>query len=39
MGPGGSFSQVIVMDPNGVAPVVRLPSDGSIGNSNWQRLP
>jgi Tol biopolymer transport system component len=39
MAPDGSFNEVIVLDPNGVAPVVRLPSEGSIGNSNWQRLP
>jgi TolB protein len=37
--PDGTFSEVIVLDPSGVAPVVRLPSLGSIGNSNWQRLP
>jgi Tol biopolymer transport system component len=35
----GQFDAVLVLDPTGVAPVVRLPTPGSIGNSNWQRLP
>lgn len=33
------FHQVIVIDPEGAAPVIRLPADGNIGNGNWQRLP
>ena len=35
----GKFHEIVVIDPDGVAPTVRLPADGNIGNSNWQRLP
>lgn len=35
----GGFSSILVVDPAGVAPVVRLPAEGNIGNGNWQRLP
>lgn len=34
-----AFNELIVIDPNGVAPIVRLPAGGNIGNGNWQRLP
>lgn len=37
--PDGTFQELIVIDPGGVAPVVRLPAAGNIGNGNWQRLP
>lgn len=39
MAEDGTFDAILVLDPAGVAPVVRLPATGSIGNSNWQRLP
>jgi Tol biopolymer transport system component len=35
----GAFHELVVIDPDGVAPAVRLPADGNIGNGNWQRLP
>jgi Tol biopolymer transport system component len=35
----GSFYQVLVLDPEGTAPPVRIPVDGSVGNGSWQRLP
>ena len=35
----GVFQEIVVIDPDGVAPTVRLPADGNIGNGNWQRLP
>lgn len=38
-GPDGTFHEVVVIDPGGIAPVVRLPAQGNIGNGNWQRLP
>jgi TolB protein len=38
-GSDGAFHELIVIDPNGVAPIVRLPAEGNIGNGNWQRLP
>ena len=37
--PDGVFQEIVVIDPDGVAPTVRLPADGNIGNGNWQRLP
>jgi Tol biopolymer transport system component len=37
--PGGTFAELVVLDPAGIAPVVRLPATGNIGNGNWQRLP
>lgn len=33
------FHEVIVIDPEGLIPIVRLPAEGNIGNGNWQRLP
>lgn len=39
LGPTGEFAELIVLDPSGVAPVVRIPAEGNIGNGNWQRLP
>ena len=36
---GGRFKELLVLDPSGVAPVIRLPADGNVGNGNWQRLP
>jgi Tol biopolymer transport system component len=38
-GSNGTFHELVVIDPEGVAPVVRLPADGNVGNGNWQRLP
>jgi Tol biopolymer transport system component len=35
----GAFHEIVVIDPDGVAPIVRLPAKGNIGNGNWQRLP
>ena len=35
----GSFYQLLVLDPEGTAPPVRIPIDGSVGNGSWQRLP
>ncbi len=37
--PDGTFAELVILDPEGVAPVVRLPATGNIGNGNWQRLP
>ena len=37
--PDGAFNAVLVLDPAGIAPVVRLPAEGNIGSGNWQRLP
>jgi hypothetical protein len=34
-----STSQLVVIDPEGVEPLVRLPAEGNTGNGNWQRLP
>jgi Tol biopolymer transport system component len=39
MGADAAFHEIVVVDPNGVAPVVRLPAEGNTGNGNWQRLP
>jgi Tol biopolymer transport system component len=38
-GSDGKFHELVVIDPEGVAPVVRLPAEGNTGNGNWQRLP
>jgi TolB protein len=35
----GGFYQLLVLDPEGVAPPVRIPADGNVGNGSWQRLP
>jgi Tol biopolymer transport system component len=35
----GEFNQILVLDPEGVAPVVRIPAEGNVGNGSWQRLP
>jgi Tol biopolymer transport system component len=37
--PDGKFQELVVIDPGGIAPVVRLSAEGNIGNGNWQRLP
>src|SRR6185503_4907490 len=39
MGSDGAFHELIVIDPTGTVPIVRLPAEGNVGNSNWQRLP
>jgi hypothetical protein len=39
MDDAGAFHQILVLDPEGVAPVVRIPADGNVGNGSWQRLP
>jgi TolB protein len=39
MGSDGKFHELVVVDPEGIAPVVRLPAEGNTGNGNWQRLP
>jgi TolB protein len=39
MDDAGGFYQLLVMDPEGVAPAVRIPADGNVGNGSWQRLP
>jgi Tol biopolymer transport system component len=39
MDDAGTFHQILVLDPEGVAPVVRIPADGNVGNGSWQRLP
>jgi hypothetical protein len=33
------FYQLLVLDPEGVAPAVRIPAPGNVGNGSWQRLP
>jgi Tol biopolymer transport system component len=38
-GSDAKFHELVVIDPDGIAPLVRLPADGNIGNGNWQRLP
>jgi Tol biopolymer transport system component len=38
-GQNGTFNEIIVIDPSGIAPPVRLPAEGNVGNGNWQRLP
>ena len=38
-GPDDTFHELVVIDPGGIAPTVRLPAEGNIGNGNWQRLP
>lgn len=35
----GGFYQLLVLDPEGVAPPVRIKADGNVGNGSWQRLP
>ena len=35
----GAFYQLLVLDPEGEAPAVRIPADGNVGNGSWQRLP
>jgi TolB protein len=35
----GTFQELIVIDPSGRVPILRLPADGNVGNGNWQRLP
>ena len=37
--PDGTFQELVVLDPAGIEPVVRLPAAGNIGNGNWQRRP
>lgn len=39
VGPDGVFQYLLVFDPAGVAPVIRIPVEGNLGNGNWQRLP
>lgn len=39
LGPDNVFHQIVVLDPAGVAPVIRIPTEGNVGNGNWQRLP
>jgi dipeptidyl aminopeptidase/acylaminoacyl peptidase len=38
-GSDGKFHELVVIDPAGIAPIVRLPAEGNLGNGNWQRLP
>jgi Tol biopolymer transport system component len=33
------FYQLLVLDPEGTAPAVRIPAPGNVGNGSWQRLP
>jgi Tol biopolymer transport system component len=35
----GTFKELVVLDPSGVEPIVRLPAEGNVGNGNWQRRP
>jgi Tol biopolymer transport system component len=39
MDDAGGFYQLLVLDPEGQAPPVRIPADGNVGNGSWQRLP
>jgi TolB protein len=39
LGADDAFQYLIVLDPAGIAPVVRIPVRGNLGNGNWQRLP
>jgi Tol biopolymer transport system component len=31
------FYEVVVLDPDGIAPPVRIPTQGNVGNGSWQR--
>jgi Tol biopolymer transport system component len=33
------FHQVLVLDPEGKAPPIRIEVEGNVGNGSWQRLP
>lgn len=35
----GEFYEIVVLDPEGVVPPVRIPAAGNVGNGSWQRLP
>ena len=35
----GEFQALLVLDPTGLEPTIRVPAEGNIGNGNWQRLP
>jgi TolB protein len=35
----GTFQELVIIDPTGRVPIVRIPSTGNVGNGNWQRLP
>lgn len=35
----GTFHELVVLDPDGREPVVRIPTEGNLGNGSWQRLP
>jgi TolB protein len=39
MDDAGAFHQILVLDPEGVAPPVRIEAEGNVGNGSWQRLP
>jgi hypothetical protein len=38
-GSDGKFHDVVLIDPDGVIPVARLPAEGNTGNGDWQCLP
>jgi Tol biopolymer transport system component len=39
MDDAGAFHQILVLDPEGAAPPVRIVAEGNVGNGSWQRLP
>jgi Tol biopolymer transport system component len=39
VGEDDSFQSIVILDPAGVAPAVKVPAEGNVGNGNWQRLP
>jgi Tol biopolymer transport system component len=39
VGENGAFQDLIVLDPSGAEPAVRIGIEGNVGNGNWQRLP
>jgi Tol biopolymer transport system component len=39
VGENDEFQDLIVLDPSGAEPAVRIKIEGNVGNGNWQRLP
>jgi Tol biopolymer transport system component len=39
LGEDDTFQSLLILDPAGVEPAVKVPAEGNVGNGNWQRLP
>lgn len=39
LGEDDQFQFVLVLDPTGIKPTIKVPAEGNVGNGNWQRLP